>query len=151
MARRPQPRAVKSKRPTVQFAPVTRPPPKRNLGVAHRLHQRASVSMTNSRRKQQYKLGTVARKESRRHQKSTDNLIPNRPFQRLVDEVAVGLKKEVRFEASAMDALQEAAEAYMVCIFEVTKLAARHAKRDKIKKEDMKFAVGLLRSWGVPE
>ncbi|KAI6906031.1 hypothetical protein KC318_g5628 [Hortaea werneckii] len=52
--------------------------------------------MTNSRRKQQYKLGTVARKESRRHQKSTDNLIPNRPFQRLVDEVAVGLKKEVR-------------------------------------------------------
>lgn len=63
-------------------------------------------------------LAAVARKESRRHQKSTDNLIPNRPFQRLVDEVAVGLKKEVRFEASAMDALQEAAEAYMVCIFE---------------------------------
>lgn len=49
---------------------------------------------------------------------STDNVIPNRPFRRLVDEVAVGLKKEVRFQASAMDALQEAAEAYMVYIFE---------------------------------
>ncbi|KAI7214924.1 hypothetical protein KC333_g5735 [Hortaea werneckii] len=151
MARRPQPRAVKSKRPAVKFGPVTLPAPRKRLGAATRQVQRASAITTNNRRKHQYKLGTVALKESRRHQKSTDNAIPNRAFQRLVDEVAVGLKKEIRFQASAMDTLQEAAEAYMVHIFESTKLAARNAKRDKIKKEDMKFAVGLLRSWGVLE
>ncbi|GAB1735767.1 hypothetical protein NU219Hw_g5113t1 [Hortaea werneckii] len=116
--RRPQPRAVKSKRPAVIFGPKTLPPPKKKLGIAHRKHQRASVSMTNHRRKRLYKQGTVALKESRRYQKSTDTVIPSRPFQRLVDEVAVGLKKEIRFEASAKDALQEAAEAYMVHIFE---------------------------------
>ncbi|KAI6827876.1 hypothetical protein KC340_g9425 [Hortaea werneckii] len=143
MARRPQPRAVKSKRPAVKFGPVTLPAPRKKLGAATRQVQRANASTTNNRRKQQYKLGAVALKESRRHQKSTDNAVPNRPFQRLVDEVTVGLKKEIRFQASAMDTLQEAAEAYM--------LAARHALRDKIKKEDMEFAVGLLRSWGVLE
>ncbi|KAI6905294.1 hypothetical protein KC318_g6070 [Hortaea werneckii] len=151
MAGRPQPGAAKSKRPAVKFGPVTLPAPRKKLNAATRQVQRANASTTNNRRKQQYKLGTVALKESRRNQKSTDNVIPNRPFQRLVDEVTVGLKNEIRFQASAMDTLQEAAEAYMVHIFECTKLAARHTKRDKIKKEDMELAVGLLRSWGVLE
>lgn len=94
--------------------------------------------MTNNRRKHLYKSGgksengkflrlgrsdclaAVALRGPGGYQKSTDNSVPNLAFQHLVEEVAVGLGNEIRFQPSAMDALQEAAEAYMVHMFERT-------------------------------
>ncbi len=76
-----------------------------------------------------YRPGTVALREIRKYQKSTELLIRKLPFQRLVREIAQDFKTDLRFQSSAVLALQEAAEAYLVGLFEDTNLAAIHAKR----------------------
>merc|ERR1712187_881611 len=76
-----------------------------------------------------YRPGTVALREIRKYQKSTDLLIRKLPFQRLVREIAQEFKNELRFQSSPILALQEASEAYLVSLFEDTNLCAIHAKR----------------------
>ncbi|XP_038564651.1 uncharacterized protein LOC119901461 [Micropterus salmoides] len=76
-----------------------------------------------------YRPGTVALREIRRYQKSTELLIRKLPFQRLVREIAQDFKTDLRFQSSAVMALQEASEAYLVGLFEDTNLCAIHAKR----------------------
>ncbi|XP_065400381.1 histone H3.1 isoform X1 [Macaca fascicularis] len=61
-----------------------------------------------------YRPGTVALREIRRYQKSTELLIRKLPFQRLVREIAQDFKTDLRFQSSAVMALQEACEAYLV-------------------------------------
>ena len=68
---------------------------------------------------QRYRPGTVALREIRRYQKSTELLIRKLPFQRLVREIAldfipISYRGEIRFQSSAIMALREAAEAYLV-------------------------------------
>ena len=76
-----------------------------------------------------YRPGTVALREIRRYQKSTELLIRKLPFQRLVREIAQDFKTDLRFQSSAIMALQEASEAYLVGLLEDTNLCAIHAKR----------------------
>ncbi len=76
-----------------------------------------------------YRPGTVALREIRKYQKSTDLLLRKLPFQRLVREIAQDFKTDLRFQSTAILALQEAAEAYLVSLFEDTNLCAIHAKR----------------------
>ena len=78
---------------------------------------------------------TVALKEIRRYQKSTELLIRKLPFQRLVREISGDHKVitsplcgKVRFQSLAIAALQEASEAYLVGLFEDANLCAIHAK-----------------------
>lgn len=78
--------------------------------------------------------GTVALREIRRYQKSTELLIRKLPFQRLVREIAQDFKSDLRFQSSAIGALQESVEAYLVSLFEDTNLCAIHAKRVTIRK-----------------
>ncbi|TPX47859.1 hypothetical protein SeLEV6574_g02411 [Synchytrium endobioticum] len=87
-----------------------------------------------------YRPGTVALREIRRYQKSTELLIRKLPFQRLVREIAQDFKTDLRFQSSAIGALQEAAEAYLVGLFEDTNLAAIHAKRVTIQPKDIQLA-----------
>lgn len=87
-----------------------------------------------------YKPGTVALREIRKFQKSTDLLIRKLPFQRLVREIAQQFKTDLRFQSSAIGALQESVESYLVSLFEDTNLAAIHAKRVTIQKKDIKLA-----------
>lgn len=87
-----------------------------------------------------YRPGTVALREIRTYQKSTELLIRKLPFQRLVKEVSQQYKPNLRFQASAVIALQEAAEAYLVGLFEDTNLCAIHAKRVTIMPKDMQLA-----------
>ncbi|ODM99205.1 histone H3 [Orchesella cincta] len=61
-----------------------------------------------------YRPGTVALREIRRYQKSTELLLRKLPFQRLVREIAQDFKTDLRFQSSAVMALQEASEAYLV-------------------------------------
>jgi histone H3 len=81
-----------------------------------------------------YKPGTVALRQIRRYQKSTELLIRKMPFQRLVREVAQDFKENLRFQSTAISALQEAAEAYLVSLFEDTNHCAIHARRVTIRK-----------------
>jgi histone H3 len=87
-----------------------------------------------------YRPGTVALQEIRRYQKSTELLIRRLPFQRLVRELAQEFKQDLRFQSTALLALQEAAEAYLVGLFEDTNLCAIHAKRVTIMPKDIQLA-----------
>lgn len=87
-----------------------------------------------------YRPSTVALREMRRYQKSTDLLIRKIPFQRIVREISTDFMTSWRFQPSAMFALQEAAEAYMCTLFEDTTLCAIHADRVAVKPEDMQLA-----------
>jgi len=73
-----------------------------------------------------YRPGTVALREIRKYQKSTELLIRKLPFQRLVREIAQDFKTDLRFQSSAVLALQEAAEAYLVGLFEVRLGGSEH-------------------------
>lgn len=92
-----------------------------------------------------YKPSQTALKEIRKYQQSTELLIRKAPFQRLVKEIAYDIActpsgLSMRFQSSAVMALQEAAEAYLVGLFEDTNLCAIHAKRVTIMPKDMLLA-----------
>ncbi|POY75279.1 hypothetical protein BMF94_1649 [Rhodotorula taiwanensis] len=86
--------------------------------------------------------GTVALREIRRYQKSTELLIRKLPFQRLCREIAetLGGGHMYRWQGSALQALQEAAEDYLVDLFSDCNLCAIHAKRVTIQPKDMQLA-----------
>lgn len=87
-----------------------------------------------------YRPGTVALRDIRRYQKSTELLIRKLPFQRLVREITQDFKNGLRYQSSAINALQEASEAYLVGLFEDTNLCAIHAKRVTIMPKDIQLA-----------
>ena len=92
-----------------------------------------------------YRPGTVALREIRRYQKSTDLLLRKLPFSRFVRELAqdakIGDKKwEGKWKGSAMLALQEASEAYLVGLYEDSNLCAIHAKRVTFMPKDIQLA-----------
>ena len=89
---------------------------------------------------QRYRPGTVALREIRKYQRETKLLIRKLPFQRLVREIAQDFKTPLRFQSTAVLALQEAAEAYLVGLFEDTNLCAIHAKRVTIMPKDIQLA-----------
>lgn len=95
-------------------------------------------------KKKRFRPGTVALREIRRYQKNTDLLIRKLPFQRLVREISQDIKgyhrENLRFQSAAIGALQEAAESYLVGLFEDTNLIAMHAKRVTITPKDMRLA-----------
>jgi histone H3 len=92
------------------------------------------------KKRRRYRPGTVALRQIRRYQKNTDLLIKKKPFQRLVREIANELNDKLRFQSTAILAMQEAAEAYLIGLFEDTQLCAIHAKRVTIMPKDIQLA-----------
>lgn len=90
--------------------------------------------------KRRYRPGTVALREIRQYQKSTDLLLRKLPFQRLVRETAANFKSDLRFQAQAVMALQEAAESFVVGVFEDSYLCSLHAKRVTLMPKDIQLA-----------
>ena len=82
----------------------------------------------------------MALREIRRFQKSTNLLIPRTRFQRLVREIAQDYKTDLRFQSTAILALQEASEAFLVSLFEDSNLCAMHAKRVTVMPKDIQLA-----------
>jgi histone H3 len=89
--------------------------------------------------KHRYRPGSVAQREIRKYQKSTDLLIRKLPFQRMVKKIAQDFKKDVRFQSTAILALQEAAETYLVNWFEDAKEGATYSKRTAIMLRDIQL------------
>lgn len=93
-----------------------------------------------------FRPGTVALREIRKYQKSTDLLIAKLPFQRLCREIcqqmyANGVSKEqLRMQSTAVAALQEASEHYLVDLFKDVQLMACHAGRVGIQPKDLVLA-----------
>ena len=107
---------------------------KKNLGKKH---------SSTSTKKHRWHPGTVALREIRRYQKSTEPLIRRAPFRRLINEILGEDMKSTRFQASAIDAIKEAAEAYLTNILQDSNLAAMHAKRTTVFPRDIKLAMRL--------
>merc|ERR1712099_166294 len=102
--------------------------------------RRSTPTTGGVKKPHRYRPGTVALREIRKYQKSTELLIRKLPFQRLVREIAQDFKTDLRFQSHAVLALQEAAEAYLVGLFEDTNLCAIHAKRVTIMPKDIQLA-----------
>lgn len=102
--------------------------------------RKSAPSSGGVKKPHRFKPGTVALREIRKYQKSTELLVRKLPFQRLVREIAQEYKTDLRFQSSAVLALQEAAESYMVGLFEDTNLCAIHAKRVTIMPKDIQLA-----------
>lgn len=86
-----------------------------------------------------FKPGTVALREIRKYQKSTELLLAKLPFYRLVQEITQDFKCDLRYQSTAILALQTAAEAYLVSLFEGANECAIHAKRVTIMPKDLKL------------
>ena len=108
--------------------------------VGNKAARKSAPNMAGIKKPHRYRPGTVALREIRKYQKSTELLIRKLPFQRLVREVAQEFKSDLRFQTSAVLALQEACESYLVGLFEDTNLCAIHAKRVTIMPKDMQLA-----------
>ena len=137
--------------------------PKHAIGVDKKQVAANSGGIKKPRR---HRPGTLALREIRRYQGSTELLIRKLPFQRLVREIAQDFKPDLHFQSSAVVALQEASESCafpaspdisrsacpthdtpltlrstdLVGLFEDTNLCAIHAKRVTIMPKDMQLA-----------
>ncbi|KAH7144658.1 histone-fold-containing protein [Dactylonectria estremocensis] len=103
------------------------------------------------RAKRRYRPGTVALREIRHYQGHTKLLMLKLPFARLVREIALTVRPRgegMRWQSQAIQALQEAAEAFMVHLFEDTNLCAIHAKRVTIMQKDIQLARRIRGVWG---
>ena len=120
---------LKAHKPLPGWAKKTKPPQKRG-----------AVQPTAPQKPHWYRPGTVALREICQYQKSTVLLIRRLPFQRLVREIAQDYKGRLNFASGAILALQEAAEAYLVGLFEDTNLCTIHAKRITIMPKDIQLA-----------
>ena len=116
---------------------LTSHPAVAGTGKAPRTQMRAGQKKRKARR---YRPGTVALREIRRYQKSSELLIRRMPFQRLVREIAQVDNPYVHFQSGVILALQESAEAYLVGLLEDSNLCAIHAKRVTIMPKDMQLA-----------
>ncbi|KAH9938179.1 histone-fold-containing protein, partial [Fomitopsis serialis] len=103
-----------------------------------------------------FRPGIVALREIRKYQKSTELLIRKLPFSRVVREIALDMMTDMvdysdaglRWQSSAILALQEATEAYLVHLFEDANLCAIHAKRVTLMQKDIQLARRIRGSYG---
>ncbi|KAF5185289.1 histone H3 [Thalictrum thalictroides] len=119
--------------------------PRKQLATNYKAARKVAPTTAGVKKAHRFRPGTVALREIRKYQKTTDLLIRKLPFQRLVRELAQEYKADLRFQSHAVLALQEASEAYLVGLFEDTNLCAIHAKRVTILPKDMQLARRIRR------
>ena len=113
--------------------------------LATRAARKSAPATGGVKKPHRYRPGTVALREIRRYQKSTDLLIRKLPFSRLVREIAQDFDKNIygepkRYQSAALLALQEATEAYITRLFEDSNLCAIHSKRVTIMPKDIQLS-----------
>ena len=107
-----------------------------------RKHPRKAVGEVRTDKKPyRYRPGTVALRQIRKHQKSTELLIRKLPFQRLVKEVVRELfpTANYRFQSTSVLALQEVSESFLVSMFDDVNCIAIHGKRVTIQVKDVQI------------
>ena len=115
---------------------------KKPIPIKYRIKKRKKKEL----KKYRYKPGTVALREIKKYQKSTELLISKLPFQRLIKQVAEefavleGKVDIIRFTVGAVFALQEICESFIVGFFEDANLCAILANRVTLLAKDMSLA-----------
>lgn len=101
----------------------------------------------SGRRRIRYKPGQLALKQIKQLQNSTDLQIPRLRFHRLVREITQTFSDDgsYKYQPAALNALQEAAEAYLIYLFEDTNLCCIHARRVTIMPRDIQLARRIRR------
>lgn len=140
--------------PQVNASPETPPPTLKKVSAAeifkgrpkNRQPKKKVIAPTEAKRKHRFRPGTVALREIRKFQKSTDLLIRKLPYQRFVREILQDTCEEMgidskRITSQAMNAIQEGGEAYIVDLMTRTNRRAIRAKRVTIMPRDMKDVV----------
>jgi len=114
------------------------PRPRSKTGGKTYISQKTSKKTTP---KKKLPRGIATLKEIKKLQKTADLLIPKLPFARAIKELGEQYSRAgLRWQAEAILALQEAAEAYLVHLFEDTNLCCIHAKRVTIMPKDIRLA-----------
>ena len=109
--------------------------------AARKAARKSKGALGGVKKPHRFRPGTVALREIRKYQKSTELLIRKAPFARLVREVTSDYKTDIRYKSEALEALQEAAEAYIVDLFERANRCAIHAKRQTITENDVRLVM----------
>lgn len=140
-------RTKQSARKTTGISTGGKAPRKQVVTKSARKTSGSVPSVSGATKKHRYKPGTVALREIRRYQKSTERLIRKLPFQRLCRTICreQANAADIRFQGPALVALQEATELYLVGLFEDALLCAQHAKRVTVFGKDF-LLVSRLRS-----
>lgn len=104
----------------------------------------------SAKRPSRFRPGSVALKEIRKYQKSTDCLIRKLPFTRFVREIASKFKADARFGSSALNCLQEAIENFLTTLFEEAYRCAIHAKRVTLFPKDIYLVMKIKYAQAMP-
>uniref|UniRef100_UPI004038AFC3 histone H3.3-like n=1 Tax=Callospermophilus lateralis TaxID=76772 RepID=UPI004038AFC3 len=107
--------------------------------LATKAARKSAPSAGGVKKPHRYRPGTVALREIRGYQKSTE-LDSQTPLPAPGARIAQDFKTDLRFQSAAIGALQEASEAYLVGLFEDTNLCAIHAKRVTTMPKDIQLA-----------
>ena len=121
----------------------------------HMLHKLLRQKSTTGgiKKPHRYRLGLLALWEICRYQQSTDSLIKRIPFNKLIKEISQEYRicpngpgtpsVQVRFQSTALAALQEAVENFLVGLFEDLNLLTVHAKRVTVMPHDIRLALQI--------
>jgi histone H3 len=129
---------ARTKQTPRKFTGGKAPSKQRTVKATRKLKSADGVKKPHRRRP-----GTVAMRDIRKYQKSTDLLLAKLPFQRLVRDIAQDKWHDMRFQGDAMFILQEVTEAFIVELFEDANLLATSAKRVTIMPKDIQLALRL--------
>ena len=121
--------------------------------ISHKMLRKGIKPTGGLKKPHRYRPGMVALREIRQYQRSTENLIKWTPFQKLIREISQEYRKcpdgpgtpsvQVRFQSTAITALQEATENYIVRLFEDVNLLAIHARQVTIMPRDIRLALHI--------
>ncbi len=123
---------------TAQKSTWEKPP---GFHLATKTAQQSAQKTISVRKSHRWCPGTVAAREIRKFQKTTNLLIRKAPFQHVVRKIALNFRKsDLQMQSTAVLALQEAAEYFMVDVFNNTNLCAVHVKHVTIQVKDLVLA-----------
>ena len=121
--------------------------------LSHKILRKGITPTEGIKKPRRYQPGMVALREIRQYQRSTENLIKKTPFQKLIREVSQEYRMcsdgpgtpsvQVCFQSTAIAALQEAAENFIVGLFEDVNLLAIHARHVTIMPRDIQLALRI--------
>ena len=121
--------------------------------ISHKVLRKRIIPTGGIKKPHRYRPGMVALREIRWYQRSTENLIKRTPFQKVIREISQEYcicpdgpgtpSVQVHFQCTAIAALQEAAENFIVGLFEDVNLLAIHARCVTIMPRDIWLALGI--------
>ena len=110
---------------------------------------RKKVSTGGVKKPHHYRPSTVALQEIQKYQRSTELLCRRLSVARLIREITQDFKVGLHFQATALLAIQEAMEAWLVHLMEDMNLCAIHAKRVTIGPKDLSLVCRIRVNNGV--